>query len=157
MGKQEKTSLDDQTLVTKVHSKASFCSISPLWKPRTDRIVNVLKWVAQGLWRPSCHNIIGRDGERNSRWEMILLKWVSVRKITGTGNHGGAGYADGCCKGPVVAEEGRLHGYERHKAYGFPRHLIVPTSLPYHNGNSSIRARTRKSNKAENYRVHIFS
>lgn len=90
-----------------------------------------------------------------SRWETILLKWVLVRKIIGIGNYGGAGYVDGCCKGLVVVEEGRLYGYERYKVYGFLRYFIV-LSLFYYNGNFSIRARIRKFNKVENYRVYIF-
>lgn len=156
MGKQEEKSPDDQTLATKVHSEASILLFLCENQEQTGLQTYLSEWHEDSEDHPATTSGMEMGGQRKQQMGNRIIKVVLIHKITGTDNRGGVGYAGGCSQGPVVAEEGRLWLWET-QSNGFPRHLIVPRSLSHHNENSSISARTRKSNKDENYRVRIFS
>lgn len=85
---------------------------------------------------PPCHNITDGMGwdEKPADGETKLWKWISIQKNTGADKRAmqtGAQRDRGGRRG-VTGER------QRYTADGFPRHLILPRSSLYHNGNFYI-------------------
>lgn len=140
-------------LLTKVHTKPYLLLVLSEVK---NTILNVLKWIAQRPWRPtlSQHHGWRGMGWGTSRWGRKLWKWISIWKMTGTNKWA---MQMGAQRDPWWQIRSDWVDIRDARQMGFQGIWFSQEACSTTMGTSTLAPSTRKSNKAENYRAHVFT